>query len=65
MLHLIVLDTYTTHVYLSFHIYYGFNCNTWRTIGGSHIGTYIADDDAKADSASPIRTGRLKVAVST
>ena len=32
MLHLIVLDAYTPHVYLSFDIYYVFNDDISRTI---------------------------------
>ena len=60
-MHFIVLDTYTPHVYVSFDIYYVFTYDTWRPIGRRRIGTYIANDDAKADSANVAATCIVKL----
>ena len=48
-------NTDTSHVYLSFGVYYVFNYDTCRNIGGKHILRIRPNDDMKADSASLFR----------
>ena len=63
MLHLIVLDAYTPHVYLSFDIYYVFNYDTRSAMVGRHTLRITPNDDMKADSDSLFRpAGSLLVA---